>query len=144
MDRNRVYQEFVKFCVFFDRVFLMTKDFSARQYPDTLVLFDVDGTLTPARKTVSKEMLSVLSALRDKVVIGFVGGSDLSKQKEQLGEDVLSIFDFCFSENGLTAYKNGVELASESFIGYLGEERYSKLANWILSYISKLSLPKKR
>jgi len=68
----------------------------------------------------------------------------LSKQKEQLGEDVLSIFDFCFSENGLKAYKNGVELASESFIGYLGEDRYAKLANWILSYISKLQLPKKR
>lgn len=24
-------------------------EFSERQYPDTIVLFDVDGTLTPAR-----------------------------------------------------------------------------------------------
>ena len=124
--------------------FLMTIEFSKRQHSDTLVLFDVDGTLTPARKTISKEMQSILTSLREKVVIGFVGGSDLSKQKEQLGEDVLSDFDFCFSENGLTAYKNGTQLASQSFIGYLGEERYSKLANWILSYISNLQIPKKR
>ena len=122
----------------------MTVDFSKRQQSDTLVLFDVDGTLTPARKTISQEMQSVLSNLREKVVIGFVGGSDLSKQKEQLGDSVLSDFDFCFSENGLTAFKNGIELKSQSFIGYIGEEKYSKLANWILSYISKLEIPKKR
>lgn len=30
-------------------------------------------------------MLDTLSNLRQKVVIGFVGGSDLSKQLEQLG-----------------------------------------------------------
>lgn len=30
-------------------------------------------------------MLDTLSSLRQKVVIGFVGGSDLSKQLEQLG-----------------------------------------------------------
>lgn len=67
----------------------------------TLVLFDVDGTLTPARRVrtmqqapngtegfeqdVSPEMLDLLQQLRKKVVIGFVGGSDLPKQQEQLG-----------------------------------------------------------
>lgn len=122
----------------------MVKEFSERTHKDTLVLFDVDGTLTPARKTISPEMKAVLTSLRDKVVIGFVGGSDLSKQKEQLGENVIADFDYCFSENGLTAYKNGVQLASQSFINFLGEEKYARLANWILSYISKLELPKKR
>jgi hypothetical protein len=32
-------------------------------------------------------MAQALKDLRKKVVIGFVGGSDLVKQKEQLGED---------------------------------------------------------
>ena len=32
-------------------------------------------------------MMNLLAELRKKVVIGFVGGSDLSKQKEQLGEN---------------------------------------------------------
>ena len=34
---------------------------------------------------VSPEMLALLQELRKKVVIGFVGGSDLAKQQEQLG-----------------------------------------------------------
>lgn len=52
----------------------------AEQYPDlknrpvkeTICLFDVDGTLTPARRRVSPEMLKLLSELRHKCAIGFV------------------------------------------------------------------------
>ena len=90
--------------------------FSSKEDPKTLVLFDVDGTLTPARLTVSDEMKSTLEKLRKKVVIGFVGGSDLSKQVEQLGPTVLQDFDYCFSENGLTAYKLGKELADRKSV----------------------------
>ena len=61
---------------------------SERERGKVLVLFDVDGTLTPARKRVSDAMLSTLAALRTKVVIGTVGGSDMDKQMEQLGSDV--------------------------------------------------------
>jgi hypothetical protein len=32
-------------------------------------------------------MLDLLKKLQRKVVVGFVGGSDLSKQKEQIGKD---------------------------------------------------------
>lgn len=62
----------------------------------------------------------------------------------------IELFDYCFSENGLTAYRLGVPLASEvceliqSFIKFLGEHRYQKLANFILSYIAKLDIPVKR
>ena len=52
--------------------------FAERKQPGVLCLFDVDGTLTPARQQVSNEMLDVLKALREHVAIGFVGGSDLS------------------------------------------------------------------
>eukprot|EP00835_Amoeboradix_gromovi_P001628 NODE_78_length_23131_cov_0.599427.p10 type:complete len:203 gc:universal NODE_78_length_23131_cov_0.599427:7579-6971(-) len=111
---------------------------------DDLVLFDVDGTLTPARKSASPEILELLERLRTKATVGFVGGSDLPKQIEQIGEDVLDRFDYCFAENGLTAYKNGKQLASQSFINYIGEERYQKLANFILNYIANLDIPQKR
>lgn len=66
-----------------------------------LLLFDVDGTLTPARQVrvlsvslstsaktslqaASAEILDLLKELKKKVVIGFVGGSDLVKITEQL------------------------------------------------------------
>ena len=89
-------------------------------------------------------MLQVLTELRHKVAIGFVGGSDLVKQQEQLGTPeipVTTLFDFCFPENGLTAYRMGVKLDSTSFIGWLGEEKYKRLAKFCLRYISELDIP---
>lgn len=118
--------------------------FSEREFPDTICLFDVDGTLTPARLEVSDEMRTLLADLRKKTVIGFVGGSDLAKQKEQLGNDVVSQFDFAFSENGLTAYRLGEKLASQSFINWIGDEKYNKLARFILKYLADIDLPKRR
>jgi hypothetical protein len=38
-------------------------------------------------KTVSAEMTARLQQLRQQITIGVVGGSDLVKQKEQLGEN---------------------------------------------------------
>ena len=118
--------------------------FTSKADPTTLVLFDVDGTLTPARLEISDEMRDTLVALRKQVVIGFVGGSDLSKQLEQLGATVLQDFDYCFSENGLTAYKLGKQLASQSFIGWIGEEKYNKLAKFILRHLSEIDIPIRR
>ncbi|KAI8901913.1 eukaryotic phosphomannomutase [Globomyces pollinis-pini] len=117
---------------------------SGKSDPNTIVLFDIDGTLTPARKVISSEMLSVLAELRKKVVIGFVGGSDLEKQKEQIGQNVVDLFDYSFPENGLTAFKLGNQLDSASFIGFMGEDRYKKLVNFILRYIAELDIPIKR
>ena len=92
-------------------------------------------------------MLQLLSQLRHKCAIGFVGGSDLIKQQEQLGTPsipVTTLFDFCFSENGLTAYRMGQPLASASFIGWLGEEKYKQLVNFCLVYVAGLDIPVKR
>jgi len=92
-------------------------------------------------------MLLLLSELRKKVAIGFVGGSDLAKQQEQIGTSSLPVtmlFDFCFAENGLTAYKMGVPLASHSFIKWIGEEKYKQLVKFMLHYIADLDIPVKR
>jgi phosphomannomutase len=56
----------------------------------------------------------------------------------------LEEFDYFFAENGLTAYKLGKPLPSQSFIKFLGEERYKPLANFILHYIADLDIPIKR
>ncbi|RDA83289.1 hypothetical protein CP532_3697 [Ophiocordyceps camponoti-leonardi (nom. inval.)] len=121
---------------------------SSRPLPDTICLFDVDGTLTPARLDASPEMLSLLRSLRQRCAIGFVGGSDLAKQEEQLGRpagsSVTTLFDFCFSENGLTAFKMGEQLTSNSFIQWLGEEKYRKLVDFVLRYVADLDIPVKR
>jgi phosphomannomutase len=92
-------------------------------------------------------MLATLQALRQKMAIGFVGGSNLVKQEEQLGapgRPVTSMFDWCFAENGLTAYKLGAELPSNSFIKWIGEDQYKELTRFILHYIADLDIPIKR
>lgn len=92
-------------------------------------------------------MLETLSRLRHKLAIGFVGGSDLAKQQEQLGSasvPVTTLFDFCFSENGLHAFRLGEPLPSVSFIDWLGEEKYQQLVKFVLHYIADLEIPKKR
>jgi len=118
-----------------------------RPVPNTICLFDVDNTLTPARQSVSPSMQQLLSALRHRVAIGSVGGSDLAKQQEQLGTDtipVTSLFDYCFAENGLTAFRLSVPLASNSFISWIGEANYQQLVRFILHYIADLDIPVKR
>ncbi|CAK9785327.1 eukaryotic phosphomannomutase [Cutaneotrichosporon oleaginosum] len=123
------------------------KPIEERQRPKTICMFDVDGTLTPARLKASPTMIAHLKALRDVCAIAFVGGSDLVKQVEQLGIDggnILDNFDYCFAENGLTAYKLGKALEPTSFIKHIGEDEYKKLVNFILHYIADLDIPIKR
>ena len=92
-------------------------------------------------------MLNLLARLRQICAIGFVGGSDLVKQQEQLGTSdvaVTTLFDWCFSENGLTAYRLGQPLASNSFIRWIGEDQYKELVAFTLHYIADLDIPVKR
>ena len=96
----------------------------------TLALFDVDGTLTPARLKITPEMKAFLAELRKTICIGVVGGSDFVKQQEQIGEDSLSNFDYSFAENGLVAYKNDELIAKASFAQKIGEDELQKLINW--------------
>lgn len=83
---------------------------------------------------VTPEMKAFLEKLRTRVRVGVVGGSDLSKIKEQLGDDgeeeeelsgvrgeglailsltfcfsvsVIQKSDYVFAENGLVAYRHG-------------------------------------
>lgn len=108
-----------------------------------IALFDVDGTLTEPRKVVSPETTEYLKALREKICIGVVGGSDLVKQKEQLG-DSPNQFDYCFSENGLLAYKDGAQIGQTSIVAHLGEDNLKRVVNWALHYIADLDIPVKR
>ena len=61
-----------------------------------------------------------------------------------LSRIVTDEFDFTFAENGLTAYKLGNQLPSQSFIKFIGEDRYKALANFILHYLADIDLPIKR
>ena len=58
-------------------------------------------------------MKEALRQLKKVVDIGFVGGSDANKIREQLDEETIALNDYFFSENGLVAVK-GSELIAKS------------------------------
>lgn len=108
-----------------------------------LVLFDIDGTLTPSRLKATPEMLETLKDLRKKCVVGVVGGSDLPKQKDQLGDNVLDIVDYSFSENGLVAYHGKEKIGETSMKQHYSVQQMNRLVNLILHYIADLDIPVK-
>ena len=127
------------------RILLKPVRYSAVMSRKILALFDVDGTLTEPRQEVTEETRAFLiNELKKKVVFGIVGGSDLPKQKEQMGEDIVDVADYSFSENGLVAYKNGVLIGKESINKHLGEDNVKELVNFVLHYIADLDIPIKR
>lgn len=140
-------------------------EFSERQHPDTIVLFDVDGTLTPARavsiccpwslrvcESVCFDILSCsLFPRRWKILwptfarrplsvslVALILASNMSSLVNLVSRVlfgvwrvidrcmlwlVLEDFDFCFAENGLTAYRLGKQMASQvTFVQQLNTE----------------------
>ncbi|EED92893.1 phosphomannomutase [Thalassiosira pseudonana CCMP1335] len=112
--------------------------------PRIIALFDVDGTLTIPRGEVTEEMMAFMHRLSEKITVGIVGGSDLPKQEEQLGEGIAKVFPYNFSQNGLVAYKNGELQEVQTIAKFLGEDNIKKIVNWTLKYLADVDIPVKR
>ena len=118
--------------------------FKNRPQSQRIFLFDVDGTLTVPRKHATSDMHAFIAKLRKHELIGIVGGSDLVKQVEQLGEELLVTFDYIFSENGLMSYRRGELIHQQSFVEHVGEKALQQFLNFVLHYIADLNIPVKR
>lgn len=55
--------------------------------------------------------------------MAIVGGSNLVKIKDYVGEDLVNKMNFTFSENGLYTLKNGKFFEKRSISTELGEEK---------------------
>ncbi|GMH51707.1 hypothetical protein TL16_g01067, partial [Triparma laevis f. inornata] len=112
--------------------------------PRILALFDVDGTLTVPRGPLSLTVLQFMEDLKEKITVGIVGGSDLPKQQEQLGSNVLNLYPWNFSQNGLVAYNSSNLIGETSINGHLGEDNMKRIVNWTMRYLSDVNIPIKR
>ena len=54
------------------------------------------------------------------------------------------MFDYCFAENGLVAFKGHEELNQHSIKKEIDEKKMQKFINFCISYIADLTLPAKR
>ncbi len=111
-----------------------------------IVLFDVDGTLTLPRKKVEISTIVFLNLLKKYTDIGIVGGSDLEKIKEQLGDNLLTynFFDYVFTENGLISFSKDKCINRTSIVNHLGEDNIKSIVKFVLKYIADLDIPIKR
>ncbi|KAF5292224.1 hypothetical protein FQA39_LY14039 [Lamprigera yunnana] len=92
-----------------------------------LCLFDVDGTLTPSRQKIDLNFENfILEKVKPLADLGLVGGSDFKKVKEQMSEE------------------GGKLMHQESIQQFMGEETLQKFINFVLKYLSQITLPLKR
>jgi phosphomannomutase len=96
-----------------------------RSHGKTLVLFDVDGTLTVPAQVIEKEMLETLARLRKDYAVGIVGAADFEKIQRQLGGNVHDKVDFVFAESGVHAFRDSKLIHQKSIAEHLGPERWS-------------------
>ena len=111
--------------------------------PRIIALFDVDGTLTVPRGEITPDMLDFMKTLSTKITVGIVGGSDLPKQEEQLGANIVNLFPYNFSQNGLVAYKDGELQEVQTIAKFLGEDNIKRIVNWTMRYLAEIDIPVK-
>lgn len=88
-------------------------------------VFDVDGTLTPSRKSIDTKFAEWFLDFTKKNKVYLVSGSDYPKTLEQLGETICNSVAGVYSCAGNALYVNGQEMYSNSF--ELTDEEYKFL-----------------
>ncbi len=112
------------------------------------LIFDMDGTLTPATQDISSDMMTELSKIKPAYKKYLVSGSDMEKIERQIPVDfLLSDFDKVFSCNGTRVWNCKLDMDDETQpvepelihkISLL--DHYSQAdINHIISYLLKLA-----
>ena len=117
--------------------------------PNTLVLFDVDGTLTEARQIISRTVLIALREICRHAEVGFVTGSDLDYIKEQmwpvLNDPIIKMNSHILPCNGTKYYipfgehdLQFQEIHNVLMSSKLGDERFNELMGALCIFQSQL------
>jgi phosphomannomutase len=108
-----------------------------------LFLFDVDGTLTPARNPMKTDMFDFIQSLKTvpDLKLGIVGGSDFKKISEQIGEHIFELFDYIFAENGMVYYKSNKLIHANSLKTIISQSDLNAFISECLKYIADLDIP---
>lgn len=111
------------------------------QQVSNCVLFDLDGTLTPARKMITTENSEALKNLLRVSRVGILTGSELSFVEEQVGKSLLSSGIEVFPCNGTKHFvwshmldRYSLLSEAEQMQTYLGKANYNILVKMLLSF----------
>lgn len=113
-----------------------------QEHPDeTLLLFDIDGTLTEPLQPMSEEMITQLESLKNKgYSLALVGGSSSDMISKQLG-DSLSLFKYVATENGAITFHEGLPIMETTLGKWVGMDKVFELIIKINEELGKLQLP---
>lgn len=78
-------------------------------------IFDVDGTLTPSRKSIDKEFEKFFIDFCSSNTVYLVTGSDRPKTVEQIGSEILKKVKLCFNCAGNEVWKDDVLISKEEW-----------------------------
>ena len=70
-------------------------------------IFDVDGTLTPSRRSMTEDFLEFFNGWSKKNTFYLVSGSDLGKMKEQVPDFILERAEGLFTCGGNQLWQEG-------------------------------------
>jgi phosphomannomutase len=83
---------------------------------NNVYIFDVDGTLTPSRKPMTREFLKFFDTWSKENTFYLVSGSDLEKMSEQVPPHILERAAGLFCCGGNDYYKDGKQVYYNEFI----------------------------
>ena len=80
-----------------------------------VLIFDMDGTLTPPTQPISEDMMKALNAISPGYKKYLVTGSDMDKIERQIPEDfLLKTFEKVFSCNGTRVWNCNLDMDDET------------------------------
>lgn len=117
---------------------------------NSICLFDVDGTLTEARRPINKQMLDTLRELSFQTEIGLLTGSGLEYIREQLwpllADQELSLNCHVLPCNGIEYYipnpespGNFIEIHKNLMEGKLGFEKFQFIIKTLINLQSEIA-----
>lgn len=92
-------------------------------------LFDVDGTLTPSRKTMPADFRAWFLRFARHNEVHLVTGSDFPKTLEQVGPDIVAAVRTVFNCMGNSVWRGGQEIRRQDFM--LSSSAEAFLLNWL-------------
>ena len=78
------------------------------------MLFDMDGTLTDARRPITEDVVDILRSIPSGIKKYLVTGSDMKKVEEQIPQHILSeLFNKIYACNGTVVYNCDLDMDDE-------------------------------
>lgn len=106
-----------------------------------IILMDMDGTITPARKPIEEKMKETLdSAISKGFEIGIVSGSTYQYIMEQIDTwfQKLSSSVHILPCNGTQYYRGGMEIYKNNMRKHIGDERFKQILQLLFMEQSNL------